>query len=655
LAAILVAGDGSFDVRSGGSSYIGTLVQQNLIPQPMNPLTDFAYRNFFSWFFDYGAQDALRVASAAGDIVLQTQDSSAFTVDFPELRSGKATLNILPPTVVAHALTGSISVPNSVILLPAPNGTLDLRAGQALTLGQVTVSDAERGLLPNPASPVNDVGAALSLLAGGHAAPLLHADDLEPIRLIAAAGDLRSDGLLVFPKPVYVWAGNDVQQLKLSAQNLRDTDVSLIRAGRDIRFTSSVPISNERIEIGGPGQLEVLAGRNIDLGASSGITTIGNLKNTLLEDIGADVTVLAGIATPPRYADFVDNYFVRSDDHAAEVAAYVRDLLRDPKLGESEALDAFLDLPIEQQQRLVRQVFFAELRAAGRAANAGGDYSRGFDAIATLFPPAPEGEPSPYVGNLSMYQSRIYTLDGGNIEVLVPGGFVNEGLAGLSNSNKKPSDLGIVAQRSGSVHAFTDGDFIVNRSRVFTLGGGDIIMWSSKGNIDAGRGAKTAISAPAPTVTFDTAGNAVVDLSGAVAGSGIRAIVTDESIEPGSVDLIAPVGFVNAGDAGIFSAGDLNIAAVAVIGADNIQVGGVATGVPVDTGGLGASLSAVSAVAASASNAAQEAAAPSRTVEQSTTPLAEAALGFLDVFITGFGEENCRPDDTECQRRQKTD
>jgi hypothetical protein len=35
-------------------------------------------------------------------------------------------------------------------------------------------------------------------------------------------------------------------------------------------------------------------------------------------------------------------------------------------------------------------------------------------------------------------------------------------------------------------------------------------------------------------------------------------------------------------------------------------------------------------------------------------PLAQNALSWLDVFVTGLGEENCKPDDTECLRRQKT-
>jgi hypothetical protein len=94
---------------------------------------------------------------------------------------------------------------------------------------------------------------------------------------------------------------------------------------------------------------------------------------------------------------------------------------------------------------------------------------------------------------------------------------------------------------------------------------------------------------------------------------------------------------VNAGDAGIV-AGNLTIGATAVLGADNISVSGVAVGVPVATGGFAAALSGVSAVASSASNAAEDTVAATRQDQQSATPLAEAALSFLDVFVTGFGD-----------------
>jgi hypothetical protein len=34
-------------------------------------------------------------------------------------------------------------------------------------------------------------------------------------------------------------------------------------------------------------------------------------------------------------------------------------------------------------------------------------------------------------------------------------------------------------------------------------------------------------------------------------------------------------------------------------------------------------------------------------------PLAQTALSWLEVFVTGLGEENCKQDDIECLKRQK--
>jgi filamentous hemagglutinin len=193
---------------------------------------------------------------------------------------------------------------------------------------------------------------------------------------------------------------------------------------------------------------------------------------------------------------------------------------------------------------------------------------------------------------------------------------------------------------------------LVNSSRIFTLLGGDIAIWSTLGNIDAGRGAKSAVSAPPPTITVDASGKVSVSFTGAVSGSGIRTILTDPDVKPGNVDLIAPVGFVNAGDAGIGSAGNLNIAAAHVIGLDNIQVGGTATGVPPAVGGLGASLSGVSTVASSSSSAAGSV-AKEDNAQQTTAPLAQSALSWLDVFVEGFGEETCKASDLECLNRNR--
>jgi filamentous hemagglutinin len=181
------------------------------------------------------------------------------------------------------------------------------------------------------------------------------------------------------------------------------------------------------------------------------------------------------------------------------------------------------------------------------------------------------------------------------------------------------------------------------------------LIWSDEGNIDAGRGSKSAVSAPPPSVIINDAGTVTLDFAGAAAGSGIRTIQTNPSQARGSVDLIAPVGTVNAGDAGICAAGNINIASRAVIGLDNISFGGTATGVPAEVSNLGASLSGASSAGSGATTSATASAEAAQRAEQNAAaPLAQTALSWLDVFVTGLGEENCHTDDLECLKRQKT-
>jgi hypothetical protein len=149
-------------------------------------------------------------------------------------------------------------------------------------------------------------------------------------------------------------------------------------------------------------------------------------------------------------------------------------------------------------------------------------------------------------------------------------------------------------------------------------------------------------------------GTVSLNFAGSAAGSGIRTIQVDPNVAPGNVDLIAPVGTVNAGDAGIGAAGNINIAAASVIGVSNINFGGTATGVPAEVSSAGAALSGASAAASGASNAATSTVAGNAAEKEAAAPMSEAALSWLDVFVTGLGEENCKPDDIDCLKRQKT-
>jgi hypothetical protein len=207
-----------------------------------------------------------------------------------------------------------------------------------------------------------------------------------------------------------------------------------------------------------------------------------------------------------------------------------------------------------------------------------------------------------------------------------------------------------VAQGTGDINAFVHNDFIVNQSRVFALSGGDILIWSSEGDIDAGRGAKSAIAAPPPIVSFDKSGNLVIEFPPIVSGSGIRTAATFGNTA-GDVYLFAPKGVVNAGEAGIGGT-NVTISATAVLGANNIQVGGISTGVPAaSSGSLAAGLSGVSNLNASVSQVAQASADMSKDNEKSNAEKAtrDFKLGTLSVDILGYGEN----DSEENRRKNK--
>jgi hypothetical protein len=207
-----------------------------------------------------------------------------------------------------------------------------------------------------------------------------------------------------------------------------------------------------------------------------------------------------------------------------------------------------------------------------------------------------------------------------------------------------------VTQGYGDVNIYSKGDVNVNSSRIFTLGGGNIVVWSNEGNIDAGNGAKTSLSLPPPTFAVDIHGNQQLVFNAAVAGSGIRTIQTGPDQPAGSVNLIAPVGAVDAGDAGIGAAGNINLAAATVVGAGNINFGGTATGVPPAVGNITASLSGAVSAASATTNSASS--LDMNNNKDQPAPLAQSGLSWLDVFITGLGEENCKPNDEECIKRQ---
>jgi filamentous hemagglutinin family protein len=655
LGPVLALGDSSFSLSAGQDIELGAAINPTVINSAMA-------RNFF---FTYSDRSGIALESLAGDVRIQNNISGIIgavnrlrgardQLSFPG--ASLSALSVYPASLDVAALQGDIVLERSFTTYPAAKAGFSLLAGGNIGTGSVgdnvniTQSDADPTLLPgiaNPSRSWEDASQRLQPFGDSnliHAQVPVHRGDAEAARIYAEGNIASVDPLLlVLPKAVDAMAGRDLFDVSLHVQH-PDYAMSSVTAGRDIRFTSPrnaqgnlVNLTRE-IRLSGAGQLWVAAGRNIDLGASEGIYTIGNTQNNTLADDGASVTVMAGLnGNQASFDKFEEKYDPTSAPYRELLRDYMRKRTGDDRLDYAGAEEAYQALPDGQQRELLLAILFGEIRAsAAQAAKTGrrSDYDRGFAAIDTLFP---SNGDTRYQGNLSLFFSKIHTVDGGDINLLVPGGGVNAGLAVAFAGAKAASDLGIVAQREGAVNALVNGNFMVNQSRVFAMDGGDITIWSSNGNIDAGRGAKSAIAAPPPRITFDERGNLQVEFPPVVSGSGIRTAASTAAL-PGDVYLAAPRGVVDAGEAGIGGT-NVAIAATAVLGASNIQVGGTATGVP--SGNV--SVPVVPAGAAAAAGAATQAAmqSPVSDSEKKSEPkkVAEStSLNPLKVELLGFGE-----------------
>jgi len=204
----------------------------------------------------------------------------------------------------------------------------------------------------------------------------------------------------------------------------------------------------------------------------------------------------------------------------------------------------------------------------------------------------------------------------------------------VNNLGAQAVDQGILTVDGGNISIFANNDVAIGTSRIFTLHGGNIIIWSSKGNIDAGASSRTVQSAPPTRVLVDSqSANVQTDLAGLATGGGIGVLETVVGAPPGNVDLIAPVGTVNAGDAGIRASGNVNVAAAQVLNAGNIQAGGSKTGV--STGSTPNIAAAVSA--SNAAGSAQSAASAGENQQQSNTSQEQDMPSTISVEVLGYG------------------
>lgn len=683
---IVGLGEASATLRAAGDVEVLAIVNPTLLPQstgagfnlgPGGPPP--------SVYSTYGRGSAAALTSLGGHAVLHgpaggsplrpaaSLSSLSLVMRSPEAtRLGAGALGTqLPPTLEMTAFGGDVWLGHrgtSLTTMPSAQGRLTLLAGESLRVNATLLAQSD----VDPAQVASVLRPALSMaevLPAGQLAlpplPLRHAQT-EPVRLYAVRGDIvgvsqaaGAASVVRTAQAVQARAGRDVQDLSLQVQHAAAGDRSLVEAGRDLRYTVGASRTDgDGIRIGGPGRLTLAAGRNIDLATSGGVLSRGNLDNLNLPERGADIEILAGAGRPTLdAAGAVQRLAARlaagGDDTDLWLARWLSGNLALQPADAPAALAALQGLPAPALHERVRDFLFTALRTSGRDAlrpdsEHAGSYARAYAAVELVFPGLAQrdtaGMLAPPQGSLNLFASRVRTDRGGDIDLLVPGGGIVVGLPDTPavlvgpDAQRQEGVLGVVTAAGGGVRALVRDNILVNQSRILTVAGGDILLWSGEGNIDAGRGAKTATAVPPPRVVVNAQGNVRLEVQGAAQGSGIGALSVP-GVAPGDVDLFAPRGTVDAGDAGI-RAGNLNIGALVVLGADNIAVAGTATGVPV------ADTTAVTAAETGATAGGGDTERIVEAISQSAAEAAQAAQQLaaalrptvVTVEVLGFGE-----------------
>ncbi|HKY19223.1 MAG TPA: filamentous hemagglutinin family protein [Rhizomicrobium sp.] len=403
--------------------------------------------------------------------------------------------------------------------------------------------------------------------------------------------------------------------------------------------------------------------------------TFARGANNKLPRQGADIIVLFGVANGIDYASAISAYVdpntakpPSARDYGPALGTYLQ-TLGYGVLSKADAWTTFSSLPPDLQHVFVDKVFISELKLPG---DSNGccykDYSTGYNMISTLFPAAfgytdnnVTGDAKPSLratGELDLLHATIKTLQsasktvinadgttsavevGGDIYVMGPGGSINVGTTAVEINRKlSNSSLGILTLDNGAVSIFTDISVLVNQSRILTVQGGDIMMWSSNGDLDAGRGAKTSVDFKPLSVNFNPDDLQTINLNGLVSGAGIGTIRSTPDAPAASATLIAPRGIVNAGDAGLRSTGNLDILALLVLNAANITAAGDVTGVPEAASVNLAALESSSAAGGQAASIADDSVAAATNRGAQT---ARALPSLITVEVLGFGD--CDPE-----------
>ena len=587
---VLEAFDTQYYLTAQGDVLLGSVV---------NPTLDNGDLNLR--YMSYSQQASIVTTSLFGDVVISGENDLASYAE-------SSYTNILPATFVVQS-GRDINLEDSFVLMPAADGTMTLiakgsidgrnendSASKLTMLGSLTVSAGERGIQnyygswANMSTYYDDLAAVSGALAETGDL-LLHSNDTVPV--IVSAGEDISYLQLEVPKKIEINAGRDIEDLSLFAQNVgaSGTDVTKVRAGRNLVF---YPSSTETgIVVAGDGSLVIQVGDTLDLGTSeTGIQTVSqnyesNKYNYALGD-GSDLIILVG-ADRDLTVEEVESFFsaLRSaaeeysialadgdDAAAAEIAAKAREEIIDPLFEGVETREGTVEMALSTIQTKGADSDIYLISTGGVTVG-----QSAFDD-------------STDTGILTEDTTEIEVVRDENGNVVVDeDGYVQYNILEIVRDENGE----VVLDENGNaqykltnggsdINIFAVNDIDVLESRIMTKFGSDIVIWCDQGNVNAGRGSTTALSAGTPVFDED---NNTIGFNAPALGSGIRALSYDRDGEDGSdpapvagdIYVAVPQGILDAGEAGI-RGNSVILGATKVLNAQNISFSSGSVGVP---------------------------------------------------------------------------
>ncbi|MGC3960030.1 MAG: filamentous hemagglutinin N-terminal domain-containing protein [Verrucomicrobiota bacterium] len=485
----------------------------------------------YRYLFDY-APDAYTVLNAGNSVQLLGTALPRYTDAFS--RNMPA---IYPGTLEITAGAGGVILGNDVILFPSPLGNLEITTTDSGSLVGTKVGGLAQLILSDSGKTQYKVAGDFGI--ADHASVPIHLNDSEPLKL-DISGDLESV-LIGSAKAAEINVGGDLINSRFDGQNLHDSDVTTINVAGDIInrniFTTVISDTAPNFTLFDP---------LLNLVYPPLAGTAAGVQNQFFYNATTKELTFQGRMTGDQLQALL-TLRVRSFD--ANGNAIV------DENGEPVTVSAtFINATVLQQLYAASQDVPTDPDTGYRLGGGGqfnitannmdlgatvGVVSQGPRANAALANYFTEGADINITlgGDLDMFSTKIASLNGGDITIYADGE-INAGSRTFASSDSVAR--GIFTSGNSDVTVIARGDINVNGSRIAAYDGGNVLVRSLEGDVDAGTGGGGA--ATVEKIYVDPITRAIRTYAPTIPGSGILATTFPPSLDPAFPTSQATVG-----------------------------------------------------------------------------------------------------------------